>query len=1048
MKHRRNTKFISSINNVEKSVSLPIKKKLRKRRKVQNDEASKMLFDDDPSLDEEFLDASILPNESILFDDFVTNNDENDNFKNDNDIGIFRFFEAGFEDLNDNEKFVFCVLMGAHVTKLSDMISELKFNIIPRFANNIGLNNFLYFVGLLISSINGFIQLSEPQIPLCYNLLSIRFLPFFVKNNISILHISHTLGFQKIPYFIQIFSPIENFHYSIYLNKKKIKALPYDDNLPRLYFINEKQKKTKLIIHISNGECPIIVKIQYVQIKEDTQVAEMILSLLGCNVDVCQELLPNIIAFHHNSKDIIPHQINFMNILNTFKQNTLIKCNICQELLTENNMNFVYPQPNKNLKKENIDKSISLSDESSNEINETNEESNPNKSNDISSLIESINIYEAKDEISNDENDLNLPIKEDTSESFEEDINNDIENILIDEQTTDLQPLTFNNKNFYRIHSYTGSKSNSTNSISRSETILKSNNTPIINHYVYESISVPNIILNDLRLSNMNHPQNQNKSPDPSYIGYLHLEGENLPKSFEDVSKLKFTNNISVHIAISNIAVYQAKSVFCKYSQKDIIEFRCNHCNYKHVWCKNNQYWICSKYLEHSCNINVKRHLKIYIQEAIQMVGINICLLDEGFNRVYNLVKEGCTQTRLKNRIKSMYQKITGIDSPIRYWELIPSYLAKNSINGGKSEMIYIDNTLKITCFAMIPQFGVQLLKSNVIQPLLIIDGIFQSSCGRGTIMIISSMSGNRTILPIGWAWGPSENENTVQIILEMISNIRKDIRTIISDEGTGIKSAIKKIFPKASHQYCAWHIANKLSSKSKSIFWKLVKAEHPVEFMEILTYLRKYDANLYDKITTKSKNIFNKFYDKAPKSGMVSSSPAESINSLIAPHRCDEPILIFNLLDEIGYNKCLDLLELNGEYTPYFNKKIEKLIQKAHNMVVEQKYSTSYKVYDPKKPNCVFNVNLRAASCQCGMIEDYGIPCSHIIAATFHNPAFPYQNYINPFYKISTIKSELKELRHVITVEDLVATPGVEPCFAHNRILPKKRYLFGWEKR
>ena len=80
-------------------------------------------------------------------------------------------------------------------------------------------------------------------------------------------------------------------------------------------------------------------------------------------------------------------------------------------------------------------------------------------------------------------------------------------------------------------------------------------------------------------------------------------------------------------------------------------------------------------------------------------------------------------------------------------------------------------------------------------------------------------------------------------------------------------------------------------------------------------------------------------------------------------------------------------------------------------------------------------------------MPEDYVILCSHIITVTFHNPAFPYENYSNAFYKISTIKSELKELRPVISVEDLVAKPVVGPCFAHNRILPKK-YVFGWEKK
>ena len=105
------------------------------------------IFDDEPILDEEFL------NDSNFFDDFFTNNDGNDN-----DIRIFCLFEAGFEDLNDIEKFVFCVLMRAHVKKWSDMIYELKFNIIPQFAHIIGLNNFFY-IFLAYNFINKYIYL-------------------------------------------------------------------------------------------------------------------------------------------------------------------------------------------------------------------------------------------------------------------------------------------------------------------------------------------------------------------------------------------------------------------------------------------------------------------------------------------------------------------------------------------------------------------------------------------------------------------------------------------------------------------------------------------------------------------------------------------------------------------------------------------------------------------------------------------------------------------------------------------------------------------------
>ena len=78
--------------------------------------------------------------------------------------------------------------------------------------------------------------------------------------------------------------------------------------------------------------------------------------------------------------------------------------------------------------------------------------------------------------------------------------------------------------------------------------------------------------------------------------------------------------------------------------------------------------------------------------------------------------------------------------------------------------LLYQDESNEILCCEMVPQYARLFLNSECMQPVVIIDGIF--------------------------------------------IKIRNDIRTIISDEGKGLKGAIMKVFPHANHQLCAWHIA------------------------------------------------------------------------------------------------------------------------------------------------------------------------------------------------------------------------------------------------
>ena len=36
----------------------------------------------------------------------------------------------------------------------------------------------------------------------------------------------------------------------------------------------------------------------------------------------------------------------------------------------------------------------------------------------------------------------------------------------------------------------------------------------------------------------------------------------------------------------------------------------------------------------------------------------------------------------------------------------------------------------------------------------------------------------------------------------------------------------------------------------------------------------------------------------------------------------------------------------------------------------------------------------------------------------------------------------------HIVPIEGLPTTPGITPCQSYNKVIPKRRYLFGWERK
>ena len=38
--------------------------------------------------------------------------------------------------------------------------------------------------------------------------------------------------------------------------------------------------------------------------------------------------------------------------------------------------------------------------------------------------------------------------------------------------------------------------------------------------------------------------------------------------------------------------------------------------------------------------------------------------------------------------------------------------------------------------------------------------------------------------------------------------------------------------------------------------------------------------------------------------------------------------------------------------------------------------------------------------------------------------------------------------MRHIVSIEGLPTTHGITPCKSYNKVIPKRRHLFGWERK
>ena len=539
---------------------------------------------------------------------------------------------------------------------------------------------------------------------------------------------------------------------------------------------------------------------------------------------------------------------------------------------------------------------------------------------------------------------------------------------------------------------------------------------------------------------------------DPSSIGYAKNHG-NGPTTFSELSKCSFNTKDQVKIAVQNISIIEMKSVHIVKSERQRIVYKCvSSCCFSMTWNIKNGVWVVyeNNFKDHSCTNETSKIPKYHscvIDSAIKSMSLQFTSKDTGMTLLKHFFGQTANRTTLTRRLNAIkYDKITDL----QWWQMIPNYLENNIQNGGLSDMIITEDN-EIYSFAMLPQYARLLLSSNAILPVIILDGTFQCSIYRGTLIIVMIVSSNRTNIPIGWSWGPSENEESIKLILDLIKNVNPDIETIISDEGTALKAAISEIFPKAIHKFCAWHVSKKITDKqTKKIFWELLRADHQVIFQALLVELFKHDGDAPNLLANGRVGMFARFFEGVKDNDIITSSPCESINSEIRKYKTEIPIKIFHYLELIGYNRCIELLNISTKMTPYYLKRKKHIEEKAKRMEVDpnSRIGTSRIIYDSSCTNHLISweVNTNVYHCDCGKYTDRGFPCAHM-AKAFKDLNLPYERCVHECYYTSTIREALKDLNVPVKLCNLQTDETLHAPKEHVKFCRTNRYLFSFER-
>ena len=483
--------------------------------------------------------------------------------------------------------------------------------------------------------------------------------------------------------------------------------------------------------------------------------------------------------------------------------------------------------------------------------------------------------------------------------------------------------------------------------------------------------------------------------------------------------------------------------------------FKCSakSCNYQIICNKNKDGYYILDHTSHTC-LRHKTISKKELEEAVFKVGKVEQLTMSYQNAVckkLNIPEKGINTQRIRNAYNRVFK--LSKNKRIKSWRKLASFIEIIKANGGYG-LITKNDGEKINFVGFVPDYSVTFLRSSLFFGVVQMDTRFQTGVSGGNLYTMIGLTGDRTILPIGAAWAPSESSESTDKFLSMLQNELYKIKSCQTDESLKLIKSIEKVG--IISQLCNWHLEKHIK-KNKAIFKVLVSSENSHDYAKVKHKINTKYPKLKEKLDENNKwSKITRFECNSPRDQNISTACVESLNAFIARLKLKdkEPLDVFLQIYEFGFFQIKEICSQNTYLTRSASDWLTYAFSIAHNLTVTKTPLNCGK-YEVTKGGCldskctVFINNNEIPSCSCKFFFDCGMPCVHMLAVackynfdwcSWIHPRFFPAKYKNVFQNnliypdfdqiISTNKDVPVIIKSLKRRQKRIPTPGDVPPF------------------
>lgn len=414
-------------------------------------------------------------------------------------------------------------------------------------------------------------------------------------------------------------------------------------------------------------------------------------------------------------------------------------------------------------------------------------------------------------------------------------------------------------------------------------------------------------------------------------------------------------------------------------------------------------------------------------------------------------VKRDLHDDHLKDqRIRRAYQHVheMTIAQRLASWENLPNLCRLVEADGGTSKIIEEDGC--VTFCGIMPSFCHRYVESEIFFGVVSTDGSFQTGVGRGNILAIVTLTGSRTILPLAWAWAATESKANMTALISLFKDSeRGKLETVISDEGSGILSAVTDILGEKCIAICAKHRESHISPAAAKYYWGMIKADTKSTYLKNRLKLEMEHPGEFAKLRERLPRL-TRWETAHVRDGMTTNGIVESFNSMCAPLKKMEPYVILRQVYAMARQQIIALrgeTEIEGlTYTSAAHRYLNLCVQIAGRIQVRSKNPDG--TYNLLAGESQYQVDTILGTCSCCTREQVGLPCPHIVRCCI-DTSKSWSKFVHPRYILGDIRKVFPEIPVSIDFSTILpVTHRVRPPVVHQLRGKQKRGRGAMDKR